>query len=701
MNDSTPSIALLFDDSGLVATLRQALDACGARIVHEGSIAGVNQDLLQELDADVLVINLDDAAVDALDRLYALVDGERPRLVFNDAAASAALVGWDRARWARHLAAKVLQSGDVDPPRPGPRPPRDAVLSAAPAPGAPLGAGDDGLAVPAPDAGYLSAKPLPIAADEADEAARTRGDTEALSAELEALLASAELADSEATEDAGLLAPDGASLAQSAPGADMPAEPAAASPDMGLDLDELLDDLGTAGDRSGESPEPSGEPEAAVSPGVGLDELLDDLDAADDQVGEASGLPAELNAVASSDTGLDELLDDLDAVDDQTGEAPEPPSERAAAVSPAVGLDELLDDLSAEDDQMKGLPESPSERAAAASSVMGLDDLLDGRRAQEGLAEMPSTPAKPATAPPAMGLDDVLGGMRLVEDTAPGEPRLGAGASREGDAPKVALVLPSIPDDWALVDDDALTPATFGVEKQSAAEFLAPEADSMALGDEPVLNLELVSMEEAVAPRPAPAAVEMHLDELQVALSRLVLTGSTLGGSRAALAFYAALPADAGMSFVHAQHLRGQSVAELVAQLAAACPLPIALAADGVPTRPGQVLVVPPGHTVRVHRDARVDVQSTGEEEPETSIDDSFTKAAEVFGRDALAIVFSGHNTDSIAGAKAVHAAGGRVWVETVAKEYADMVHEISAAGVVEFSGTPQELAARLAEKPV
>ena len=154
------------------------------------------------------------------------------------------------------------------------------------------------------------------------------------------------------------------------------------------------------------------------------------------------------------------------------------------------------------------------------------------------------------------------------------------------------------------------------------------------------------------------------------------------------------------MTFLHAQHLRGQSVAELVAQLGAACHLPVALATDGVPTRPGQVLVVPPGYTVRIHRDARVGVKSTGEEEPEASIDDAFTKAAEVFGRDALAIVFSGHNTDSIAGAKALHAAGGRVWVETAANEYADMVHEITAAGVVEYSGTPQELAARLVEKP-
>jgi chemosensory pili system protein ChpB (putative protein-glutamate methylesterase) len=42
----------------------------------------------------------------------------RPRVVFNDAQASRELIGWDRARWARHLAVKVLAMGDIDPPRP-------------------------------------------------------------------------------------------------------------------------------------------------------------------------------------------------------------------------------------------------------------------------------------------------------------------------------------------------------------------------------------------------------------------------------------------------------------------------------------------------------------------------------------------------------------------------------------------------------
>ena len=70
---------------------------------------------------------------DALDRLYELIDGDRPRVVFNDAQASRGLSGWDRARWARHLAVKVLAAGDIDPPRP-----QDARGVEAPLPAEPL-----------------------------------------------------------------------------------------------------------------------------------------------------------------------------------------------------------------------------------------------------------------------------------------------------------------------------------------------------------------------------------------------------------------------------------------------------------------------------------------------------------------------------------------------------------------------------------
>ena len=118
MSDMSPAVALLFDDTELGGQLREALHERGARIVHEGGVSSLNRELLKQVGADVLVVNLDDSADDALDHLYELIDGDRPRVVFNDAQASRKLIGWDRARWARHLAVKVLAVGDIDPPRP-------------------------------------------------------------------------------------------------------------------------------------------------------------------------------------------------------------------------------------------------------------------------------------------------------------------------------------------------------------------------------------------------------------------------------------------------------------------------------------------------------------------------------------------------------------------------------------------------------
>ena len=81
MTDAVPAVALLFDDTELGAQLRDALCERGARIVHEGGIASLSRQRLQEVGADVLVVNLDDTAEDALDQLYDLIDGDRPRMV--------------------------------------------------------------------------------------------------------------------------------------------------------------------------------------------------------------------------------------------------------------------------------------------------------------------------------------------------------------------------------------------------------------------------------------------------------------------------------------------------------------------------------------------------------------------------------------------------------------------------------------------
>lgn len=574
MTEQVPAVALLFDDTELGAHLRNALNERGARIVHEGVVATLSRELLQQVGADVIVVNLDDSADDALDSLYDLVEGDRPRLVFNDSQASRGLSGWDRARWARHLAVKVLAVGDFDPPRP----------QASRAVELPAGAGSPAKETAAGGVNSPAEAPLQELVDE------PRGDPGV-------------------TADAGAETPDFADFVDFDQ-ADIPRRPDATteSENLASELEALL----ASGDLQGED-----ETEGSGMKYFDNDALHDGNFGAPVSVVEAGGV-GDTAATAEPDPGQSS-----------------PPV--AGPAAPTFQLDHL--ELTAMTDSL--LDATPS-----------------------GVIESASSPAVRA------------------------------------------------PDTWSLVDEDSLgaedisrdkpDASAFGIEKMSAADFLAPEGDSAPVDFEPTMSLELVSMEEAVAPQ---AYVheghhEMVLDEPGSALSRVVLLGAAVDGVDSVCEFLAALPASTQLAFLHTQHLGDHSDIALAEKFSMHSALPVRLARQRGRAVAGEVLMVPAGQQVRLRRDGSVELQSTGSEtELDPSIDGSFTMAASAFGRDALAIVFAGRGNDAVAGAQAIHDRGGEVWVESSSGEhFADMVSGIFAERLVGFSGTPSELAAHLLE---
>ncbi|MBN8726631.1 MAG: hypothetical protein J0H15_02875 [Xanthomonadales bacterium] len=117
MAEETPSavaVALLYDAGEGGASTREALAASGASIVYEAESRRFDAAALAGSGASVVVVDLhgSEDEVDGLDELL-----DRYRVIINDAEVSSALGGWDRARWQRHLCAKIL-GGGVDPPRP-------------------------------------------------------------------------------------------------------------------------------------------------------------------------------------------------------------------------------------------------------------------------------------------------------------------------------------------------------------------------------------------------------------------------------------------------------------------------------------------------------------------------------------------------------------------------------------------------------
>ncbi|MFZ1837540.1 MAG: hypothetical protein WAU20_02285, partial [Dokdonella sp.] len=118
MPENTMPIALLSQAGDSGRHLRDALAASGTPIVYECQAAEFDREALEQSGARVVVVNLDPEVEAHLDDVYALLDDDRYNVIFNEAQVSSQLSGWEQARWARHLAAKILGSSDADPPRP-------------------------------------------------------------------------------------------------------------------------------------------------------------------------------------------------------------------------------------------------------------------------------------------------------------------------------------------------------------------------------------------------------------------------------------------------------------------------------------------------------------------------------------------------------------------------------------------------------
>lgn len=120
MRDGTAAVrvALLCSTRDDIDELREVLREAGAETVFEADTLDCEAAAIRAAAPGVVLINLPESSDEhspLLDELAALPE---LRVIFNDASITSALSGWDRARWRRHLSAKILGlEGDL-PPRP-------------------------------------------------------------------------------------------------------------------------------------------------------------------------------------------------------------------------------------------------------------------------------------------------------------------------------------------------------------------------------------------------------------------------------------------------------------------------------------------------------------------------------------------------------------------------------------------------------
>ncbi|GAB2671205.1 chemotaxis protein CheB [Arenimonas aestuarii] len=118
MAEAAVRVALLARPGDARDQLRRALAELGADLVAEGDPSELDPATVAGHSPRVVLVSLEPAIEDALERFDDLLAQPGVEVLYDDAEVTRQLDGWDLARWARHLAAKLVGT-DVLPPVPG------------------------------------------------------------------------------------------------------------------------------------------------------------------------------------------------------------------------------------------------------------------------------------------------------------------------------------------------------------------------------------------------------------------------------------------------------------------------------------------------------------------------------------------------------------------------------------------------------
>ncbi|BDU15640.1 chemotaxis protein CheB [Lysobacter auxotrophicus] len=176
MSESSRRAVLLARPGAACERLRSALSDAGAHVVLEADPTTLQLETLGQVAPQVIVVALDPVTEDVIEKFDPVLADPSVEVIYEEAALAATREGWDLARWARHLGAKLHGHGDVLPPGHEPEgmePPEPAIPSRPVemvAPAAPVSAVDAPRAAPvveAPVAAPIEASPLEVAPIEA------------------------------------------------------------------------------------------------------------------------------------------------------------------------------------------------------------------------------------------------------------------------------------------------------------------------------------------------------------------------------------------------------------------------------------------------------------------------------------------------------------------------------------------------------
>ena len=656
------SVALVYQHAESSAALRAALDNAGVRVAIESRADAIDSASILNSGVDAIVVNLDSELDDLLDQVTEALDSATQPVIFNDPEASSDLSGWDRARWMRHLSAKLKGGSNVTPPAP-----------------------PDAKSTPSPKRAPLpAAVPAPVAASATKPAAAiAAGTVEAP----RAATASDELGDVFASiPDLQFDAPSELPITREVPIVKLPAAEAA---HQDVPLDEFL---------FGPSPTAAQPPAPSQTLTVGDD--LADLDALfaepvdpappstdiDPALFEA---PAPLVDVTQPGPISSRELADLDALFAEL--APETAVERTAepAPAPAGNKSKVVEAPMEWSLEPVDIPEVvPASNIGKTVAEWRLDAPAKPLAVER--EEAAKAPAKPAekTLPPEFEASLAMADLKLLDDeiTAAASTPVSPGA-----------------DDFSI--DSLDFNADFGFDTPAAAPA-ATAADEIALSDldfaldfsadessagSQVLTDDFDGLFESNAPTPV---FGLSLPDL----SRVYVLGASIGGPESIKSFLAGLPANTAAAFIVAQHMGAEFLEMMAMQLDGASKLSVRYPKSGERLKHGEVVVAPAGEELKIDDSGCIRLSPAQSNSPYSpSIDQIVRDVADRFGDQAKLVLFSGMGGDAVEGARYLAQRGGEVWVQDRKScVIATMIEAAKAQGVVRFEGSPAELAERV-----
>lgn len=690
--ERTVSVALLGRADDARAQLRLALDELGASVVVEADPTAVAVGDISAGRPDVVLVNLEPGLEDALDHLQPLFDDPDVRVVFNEADVSSQLSGWDRARWARHLAAKLLGHGrTMPPPPPGAETLPDHNL--VPSPGAPP--------TPAQVIGDVALESFTAEAEGSADGVPSEPRLETL--ELDSGFAEAMTTASDVTPeipasehfdlDLGQIA-DALATSDARPevqGTSVPDAAPLAAEGFSYDFDPVGFELETA-------PEQTEAASLASAPDAGFDLLeigLAEADADTGRVGGQDAVTLELE-VLGADGSASPLVGDFADLDLES--VPEEAQAGSLAVEDSALLDATLAgfDLDSAGDLRLGDLALDSDEA-----LLEADEDLT-RLAAEFDAQSSAVRAPLEDA--SLDLDlaefaDSAGPTTVTAEVAPEPAVLPPPTSTTGFSFGSLALEPMHDGDAAAAEAAAVArpappkPAAPSFDFDSIGLSLEPLQDAPAAPGAPAFGLAASTPVSEESP-PAPVAEA-------AGIGRVVVLGASIGGPDALRSFLAEIPSGFPALFLLAQHLDSGFFEKLSEQLQKVSKLPVRLPTDGMRVGVGEVLVVSASERVRIDRQGNLRLEPH-ESRPaySPSIDAVLRDAADTFGPRALAIIFSGMAGDAIEGAAHLAARGGEVWVQDPSScVVSSMVDGIRNRGLAELVASPRELARQLVER--